>query len=60
MQIFHRAFGGLEPRPRKDRQAQVNGGGVERIDGAVEIETERLIYAYIGRAVAINTWAKSA
>ncbi len=39
---LHRSLGGLKPSPRKDRQAQVNGRRVERIDGAIEIETERL------------------
>jgi len=40
---FHRAFCGLEPSPRKQGQAQVNGGRVESIDGAVEIESKRLL-----------------
>src|SRR5271169_148536 len=40
---LHRTLGGLESRPWKNGQAQINGGRVERIDGAVEIEAERFL-----------------
>lgn len=39
---LHRGLGLAEDGPRKYRQAQVDGGGVERIDGVVEIHPERL------------------
>ena len=40
---FDRRLGGLEWRPRKQREAQIDGGGVERIGGAVELGAERLL-----------------
>ncbi len=32
----------LERRPREDREAEIDGGGVEGVDGLVEIDAERL------------------
>ena len=37
---LHCRLGASETRPREDREAQVDGGGVERVDGVVEIESE--------------------
>ena len=34
---------GSKPGPGEQRQAEVDGGGVQGIDGVVEIETERLV-----------------
>jgi hypothetical protein len=35
-------LGGLEPRPGKHRQAQVNGGGIQGIDGLRQLDPEVL------------------
>src|ERR1700687_4449146 len=40
---LHRGLGELESGPRKQGQAQINGGRVESIDSAVEIKSQRLI-----------------
>src|ERR1019366_5025102 len=40
---LHGTLGGPKTRPRKHRQAQVDGGRVQRIDSAIQIETERLV-----------------
>jgi hypothetical protein len=37
---FHRCFGTAKARPRKQRQAQIDGGGIEGIDGGVEISAD--------------------
>jgi hypothetical protein len=39
---LHRRLGRAERRPRKDRETQVDGGRVERVDGVLEIDPERL------------------
>ena len=36
-------LGGAKVRPRKDRQAQVDGGGVESVDRIVEIKSQFLV-----------------
>ena len=38
-----RRLGRAERRPGKDRQAQIDRGGIERVDGVLEIEPERLV-----------------
>ena len=40
---LHRRLGASEMRPREDREAQVDGGGVERVDGVAEICSEAVI-----------------
>jgi hypothetical protein len=40
---FDRRLGALERRPGEQRQAEIDGGGVERIDGLVEIDAEAVI-----------------
>jgi predicted Co/Zn/Cd cation transporter (cation efflux family) len=40
---LHRALVVVEPRPGEQRQAQVDGGGVQRVGGAVEIGAERVL-----------------
>ncbi len=52
-------LGGAKVRPRKDRQAQVDGGGVESVDRIVEIKSQFLV-GMEGRAIPIKDWAKSA
>ena len=37
---LHRRLGAAEVRPGEDREAQVDGGGVERVDRVVEIDPE--------------------
>ena len=37
-----RCLGVAQRRPVEQRQAQVNGGGVERVDGGIEIDVQRL------------------
>ena len=37
-------LGLLERRPRKHRQGQVDGGGVEGVDGVLQIDPERLVH----------------
>ena len=36
-------LGGAEQRPRKDRQAQVDGGCVQGVDGVVELKPQVLV-----------------
>ena len=36
-------LGFLEMRPREDRQAKIDGGGVEGVDRVVEFETKILV-----------------
>jgi hypothetical protein len=48
-----------ESRPREERQAEVDGGGIERVGGLLELSTEA-IGVVQPRARAIKTWAKSA
>ena len=36
-------FGGAEQRPRKHRQAQVDGGRVQRVDRVVELQPQGLV-----------------
>ena len=53
--------GGLAPakiRPRKQRQAQVDGGRIQSVQALLQIDANRVICS--GRAMLINTWAKSA
>ena len=38
-----RRFGRAERRPGKDREAQIDRGGIERVDGVLEIEPKRLV-----------------
>lgn len=38
-----RRFGRAERRPGKDRETQIDRGGIERVDGIFEIEPERLV-----------------
>src|SRR6266581_3870382 len=38
-----RRFGRAERRPGKDRETQIDRGGIERVDGVLEIEPERLV-----------------
>ena len=38
-----RRFGRAERRPGKDRETQIDRGGIERVDGILEIEPERLV-----------------
>jgi hypothetical protein len=38
-----RRFGRAERRPWKDRETQIDRGGIERVDGVLEIEPERLV-----------------
>lgn len=38
-----RRFGRAKRRPGKDRETQIDRGGIERVDGVLEIEPERLI-----------------
>jgi hypothetical protein len=40
---FDRRLGALERRPREQRKTEIDGGGVERIDGLVEIDAEAVI-----------------
>ena len=40
---LHGRFGGTKQRPGKNRQTQVDGGGIERVDGVVEIEPQILV-----------------
>ncbi len=40
---FDRGLVPAESRPRKKREAEVNGGGVQRIGGGLEFKAERLI-----------------
>ena len=40
---FDGAFGGPEARPGKDGQTQVDGGGIEGVDGVFEFDAEVLI-----------------
>ena len=40
---FNGAFGGAEAGPGKDGQAQVDGGGIEGVDGVFEFDAEVLI-----------------
>ena len=37
---FHRCFGTAKASPREQRQAQIDGGGIEGIDGSVEVSTD--------------------
>src|SRR5690606_935873 len=39
---FDGCLGLLEARPRKQRQAQIDRGGVQRVDALMQIEPERL------------------
>ena len=45
------ALGGTGVGPREQRQAQVDGGGVERVDGAVKIGAEILVQVESARGV---------
>ena len=36
-------FGGAKRGPRKKRQAQIDGGGVQGVDRLLEIDTERVV-----------------
>ena len=56
---LHRRLGGAKVRPRKHRQAQVDGGRIQRIDGVGQIQPESSS-AYSFRAWAISRWANSA
>ena len=38
-----RSLGRSEMRPRKQRQAQVDGRGVERVDGVLQVDAEGLV-----------------
>jgi len=38
-----RRLGAAKRRPRKDRQAQVDRGGVERVDGFLQIHAKRIV-----------------
>ena len=40
---FDGGFGTAEGGPRKQREAQVNGGGVQRVSGGLEFKTERFV-----------------
>ena len=40
---FDRRLGRAEWRPRKQRQAQVDGGGIERVDGFLEVHAEGFV-----------------
>ena len=40
---LHGALGGLKPRPRKHRPAEVNGGRVQSVNGAVESKAPRFV-----------------
>ena len=40
---FNGAFGVTEARPGKDGQAQVDGGGIEGVDGVFEFDAEVLV-----------------
>jgi hypothetical protein len=40
-----------EPRPGENRQTEVDGGGVQGVDGVVEIESERLVPIHRARHV---------
>jgi len=40
---FDRRFGRAERRPRKDRETQIDRGGIERVNGVLEIEPECLV-----------------
>ena len=40
---FDGGFGAAERGPRKERKAEVNGGGVQRIGGGLEFKAERFI-----------------
>ena len=40
---FDRAFGGAEVGPGEDREAQVDGGGIEGVDGIIEFRSQVLI-----------------
>src|SRR5262249_41165536 len=37
---FHCSFGAAKARPREQGQTQVDGGGVQCIDGSLEIESQ--------------------
>src|ERR1035437_7509405 len=40
---FDGGFGTAEGGPRKQREAQVNGGGVQRVSGGLEFKAERFV-----------------
>jgi hypothetical protein len=55
--------GGLVPAkasPREQREAKVNRGGVQGVEAGIQIDSKIGSPAYIGRAAAIRTCAKSA
>ena len=45
--------------PRMQRQAQVDGGGIERVNRGIQIDAQRLLRVQ-GLAMAIKCCAKSA
>jgi hypothetical protein len=53
-----RRLGRTERRPRKHRQAQIDGGRIESIDGIFQA-TPKGSSTYSRRAMAIRLWAKS-
>ena len=56
---FDRRLGRAKWRPRKHRQAQIDGRRVERVDGLLQIDAEGSS-TYSGRAMPIRLCAKSA
>src|ERR1039457_56864 len=40
---LHGGLGGSERCPREHREAKIDGGRIQRIDGLVEVECERIV-----------------
>ena len=40
---FHGAFAGSEFGPRKNRQAQIDGGGVQRVGGLIQVDPKGIV-----------------
>ena len=47
---LHRRFGGAKRRPVEQTQAQVNGGGVQRVNGSIDVDVQRLAGVQISGA----------
>ena len=50
---FHRRLGRPEMRPRKDRQAEINGRRVERVDGVGQFQPK------VVAGISLLAWAIS-
>ena len=56
---FHRRLGGTKARPREDGEAQIDGGGIERVGGLIQLPAKQSS-SWSLRAVWIRLMAKSA